>query len=124
MVKRILGALVLATGLLSPYAASAGTLITDLKVGRPAPTDVLAGTFLEAASGSPIVLQSMPAHGGDEGKPVQISRYEAMQIQQGLITGDDLNQGCGGASVATGPAGLLPLAVAGFSLLGMRRRRR
>lgn len=123
MRKLILGAALLSTSLLLPGWASAGSLVTDLKVGRPAPTDLMVGGFFEN-SADITILQSTTANATDENGVVKLSRYEAVQLQQGLITGDDLTQGCGGASVATGPAGLLPLAVAGFSLLGMRRRRR
>lgn len=122
MVRRILGALVLTIGLVAPHAASAGTVVTDLKVGRPAP-EWVSGGLHEAGTGL-MHIQSATAVSNDEGGMIRLSRYEASQIQQGLITGDDLTQGCGGASVATGPAGLLPLAVAGLSLLRLRRRSR
>jgi len=50
-----------------------------------------------------------------------VSAYEVSQIQAGLITEDEAAAGCGGATAATGPAGLLPLLVAAGALLRRRR---
>lgn len=122
MRKQIVGAALLSACMLLPQWASAGSLVTDLKLGRPAP-EWVGGGLQEAGTGL-MHIQSATAVSNDEGGMIRLSRYEASQIQQGLITGDDLTQGCGGASVATGPAGLLPLAVAGLSLLRLRRRSR
>jgi len=52
-----------------------------------------------------------------EGQAVE----ELKQIQAGLITEEEAAAGCGGASAATGPAGLLPLLVAGGALIRRRR---
>lgn len=120
---RILAISLLAAAALVPSSAEAGIVITDLKVGRPAPEWVGDGVY-EASTGLMHIQSAPPVSSDESGGMVRLTRYEASQIQQGLITGDDLTQGCGGASVATGPAGLLPLAVAGLSLLRLRRRSR
>lgn len=54
---------------------------------------------------------------GNEGHTAE----ELKQIKSGLITEEEAASGCGGASAATGPAGLLPLLVAAGALARRRR---
>lgn len=125
---RILAISLLAAVALLPSLAEAGIVVTDLKVGRPAPTDVMGvSSQVNYAQGNSLMFietDSTTRTDSGDGTFIRISAYEAAQLQQGLISLDEVNQGCGGASVTAGPAGLLPLAVAGLSLLSMRRRRR
>lgn len=131
MKKHILGTALLSSLLILPLSASAGSVITDLKVARPSPVDMYtAAWFLEANPDAVVASSSAPqdfrkaARGDDESDgPYKLTRYEISQLQQGLINEADLAQGCGGASVTAGPAGFLPLAVAGLALLRRKRRR-
>ncbi|AKU92190.1 hypothetical protein AKJ08_2577 [Vulgatibacter incomptus] len=78
--------------------------------------------------GSPGTPGTPGASGSDESSESSGSsgsyrpgRYELKQIADGSITPDEAMAGCGGASAAAGPGGLLPLAIASLALLRRRR---
>lgn len=62
-------------------------------------------------------VQQLAAHEGSQ----SCYEYEMAQLQAGLITEEEMAAGCGGASAATGPVGLLPFLVAGLALVRRRR---
>lgn len=109
--------------------ASAGGIIVDLR--EPAQfrsnlPDIFLATRTATSGGS-----SSDSGTGTDGTSAEkpdfrkklpgVGPDELAQIQAGLITEDEAASGCGGASAAAGPAGILPIAVAGLALLRRRR---
>mgnify|MGYP001202326528 CR=1 FL=1 len=76
-----------------------------------------------SATGHQGGAEERPEGEGYDGAPMPIGPNEVLQIQAGLISHEEALSGCGGASVATGPAGLFPLLVAAGALARWRRRR-
>ncbi len=123
-------AFVAACGLLAPADASAGGVVIDGRV-RSEILQRFAGhdVSFTAASANAGAGPRGSEHQGEESSESdesvnpasQLTAYEYRQVQAGLITEEEAAAGCGGATAATGPAGLLPLLVAAGALLRRRR---
>lgn len=55
--------------------------------------------------------------------PSGLGEIEVQLIRDGLLTPEEAAAGCGGSTAARGPLGLLPLGLAAFALLRLRRNR-
>lgn len=112
--------LTFAFSLLFASAASAGGIIIYYKeadqtaVVRPAPDS--AASIVQQDDQGPSVLGQLPGPKGFGRKVLAVEQADAE-----LDVADLEAVGCGGASAAAGPAGLLPLLLSGFALLRRRR---
>jgi len=108
--------------------AYAGIIIIDHKSPRPAAASLKYASTMESSSSASVDFPLLSVPRFDFGPPADTvtnpgtENLIAMQIRAGLITEEEAAAGCG-ATAAAGPAGMLPLAAAGFGLLRLRRRR-
>ncbi|WP_373046498.1 MYXO-CTERM sorting domain-containing protein [Vulgatibacter sp.] len=143
MKRNMMLAAVAAVGLFAPLQASAGGVVIDGRirhVGFFHPSwngEGGSAAFHGGRGGYGSASASLGAGSSETAEPAgeaptsaptssdadaTFDAYEIEQIQAGLISEEEAQAGCGGASAATGPAGLLPLVVAAGALLRRRRK--